>query len=113
MLPMGTIMTGCMLLGLLFAARPTGIRRLPEVVQVSVGTLVFAGGAWNVFWHALRHVPEFWGNMALASGLLMMIAGVSIARPSALPEGLQRARPFWLLLLLACFVQYGWTIYHL
>lgn len=116
MLPMGTIVTVCMFAGLLFASRLpllNAVERLPIWVRHSVGILVFAAGAWNVFWHAIRHLTEFWGIAALVSGALMMVVGLYIVKPDRLPRGLRSVMPVIkiLLLLVACF--YAWTIYQL
>ena len=116
MLPMGTIMAVLMLLGVLFANRLPIIgigARLPNSVRQIIGGLVTAGGAWNVFWHALRHLSDFWGQMALVSGVLMLITGVSLINSSWLPSLFQRMRPVVILGLLACGVFYGWTIFSL
>lgn len=116
MLPMGTIMAVLMLLGVLVANRLPIIgvgTRLPSSVRQIVGGLVAAGGAWNVFWHALRHLSDFWGLMALASGALMLITGVSLINTNWLPPLLQRVRPVVILGLLLFGLFYAWTIYSL
>lgn len=116
MLPMGTIVTVCMFLALLFATRLPGLRVLqksPNWLRNFVGALVTLAGAWNTFWYALRHLTEFWGIAALISGLLLMITGVYIMKPSSLPERLRTAMPLVLLLLLVIASYYAWTIYQL
>ena len=116
MLPMGTIMTGCMLTGLLFATRLPVLRILqtsPAWLRKIVAFVVFAAGSWNVFWYALRHISEFWGVAALVSGCLMLLTSAYILKAKWLPRFLQKMRPGVLFLLLCCAVLYGVTIYRL
>lgn len=35
---------------------------------------IMLAGVWNGLWHGLRHLDQFWGQAALVSGLLMMVA---------------------------------------
>lgn len=116
MLPMGTIMTGCMVVGLLFATRLSPFRivqKLPVWFKKTVAFVVFTAGCWNVFWYALRHITEFWGVAALVSGCLMLLTAVYIFNAKWLPHFLQKMRPGILFLLLCCAVLYGVTIYRL
>lgn len=116
MLPMGTIVTVCMFIGLLFATRlPVFnlIQKLPLRIRQVVGGVVALAGAWNVFWHALRHLTDFWGIAALVSGTLMLITGLYIVKSDWFPEKLRATMPVVLLLLLACACYYAWTIYQL
>jgi len=116
MLPMGTIVTVCMLVGLLFATRLPGfnlLQRLPLVFRQCVGAIVFLAGAWNVFWYALQHLTEYWGVAALVSGILMMVTGAYIAKAEWLPVWLRKSMPVILALLLVAALHYGWTIYNL
>ena len=116
MLPMGTIVTVCMLMGLLFATRLPFLRtiqRLPLWLKRAVSVVVFAAGFWNVFWYALRHLTEFWGQAALVSGCLMLVTSAYIFDAARLPPQLNKIRPVVLLLLLACFLLYGLTIYRM
>lgn len=116
MLPMGTIMTGCMAAGLLFATRLPllGIvQKLPVWLKKTAAFVVFSAGCWNIFWYALRHITEFWGVAALVSGCLMLLTSVYIFNEERLPHLLQKIRPVVLFLLLCCAVLYGVTIYRL
>lgn len=116
MLPMGTVVTVCMVLGLLFATRLPGIsvvQQLPFLVRRFVGVVVFSAGAWNVLWYAARHLTERWGVAALVSGLLMMLTACFIIIPDRLPDQLLKARPLILVLLAICALDYGITIYNL
>jgi len=120
MLPMGTIVTVCMLLGVLcLAAGMLNARwnNLPKAVAWPLGGLVFVAGAWNTFWHGLRHLTDFWGIAALVSGVIMMLAALIIlpaARtPTWLATRLATKRTLVLLALLACFLLYAITIFRL
>ncbi|SFF82454.1 hypothetical protein SAMN05216175_101239 [Neptunomonas qingdaonensis] len=116
MLPMGTIMAGSMLTGLLLATRLPVLRRLqklPAWFRNTLAFVVFAAGSWNVFWYALRHLDEFWGVAALVSGCLMLLTSAYIVNAKCLPRFLQKIRPGVLFLLLCCSVLYGVTIYRL
>ncbi|GAA3935867.1 hypothetical protein [Litoribacillus peritrichatus] len=116
MLPMGTIVTFCMLIGLIFASRlPVLIRlqQLPKSVMMVIGFVVLAAGLWNVLWYALRHLTEFWGIAALLSGSLMVITAGYIINEKKMPGMLKQARPLVQLLLLACMLKYGITIYQM
>lgn len=116
MLPMGTIMTLCMFIALLFASRLPVLRnlqRLPKWCLQFVAVIVLAAGCWNVLWYASQHISERWGQAALVSGLLMIITVSYIALPARVPTFLQRARPIVQILLLACAALYATTIYRL
>lgn len=116
MLPMGTIVTVCMFIGLLFATRLPVLniaQKLPLKIRQTIGAIVALAGAWNFFWHALRHLNEFWGIAALISGALMMITGVYIFRAEWIPAKVRPLMPVVLVLLLACACFYAWTIARL
>jgi len=96
MLPMGTIVAVCMLLGLLFAmpyAVNAKLKAMPRMLTMVIGGLVFLAGGWNTFWHGMRNVTNFWGVAALISGVFMMLTAFYIVRFDTLPKGLQRIRP--------------------
>jgi MFS family permease len=114
MLPMGTIVTVCMLIALIFASDLPVLNltnKLPLILRRVVAFIVLAAGCWNLFWHALRHLTEFWGLMALVSGALMIVASTYIA--TVAPPWLQRVRPVVLVALLLCMLKYAHTIYNL
>lgn len=116
MLPMGTIMTVCMALGVLFASRLPWLglnRASPRPLLIGVGVLVALAGLWNVLWYALRHLGEFWGNTALVSGVLMLLVAALLVAPEKVPRALESARPFVVSALLGCALLYGVTIYRL
>jgi len=37
--------------------------------------LLLALGLWNTAWYGLRHLGSFWGNAALVTGIVMLLAG--------------------------------------
>lgn len=115
-MPMGTIVTVCMLIGLLFAvpyALNGKLSPLPTFVACFVGAIVFTAGGWNTFWHGLRNLTNFWGLAALISGIFMMLTALYIMQIKSLPAGLLRMRIVVLLGLFACFMLYAITIARL
>jgi hypothetical protein len=116
MLPMGSIVTVCMLIALLFSTRLpllNHIQRLPRILRRAVSLLVFAIGCWNVLWYASQHITEFWGQAALVSGLLMLLTSVYMLDAHRLPNMINKIRPLVLLMLLGCTILYAVTIYRL
>ena len=113
MLPMGTIVAACMFIGVLAAAEIPLIRKLPSAVMKFLGLVVFAAGAWNVLWYALRHITEFWGLAALVSGLLMLITSGYLLAPNRMPGILAGLKPLVLALLFCCGLLYAITIARL
>jgi len=115
-MPMGTIVTVCMLIGLLFAvpyAINGKLKSMPSAISLLVGGIVFAAGGWNTFWHGLRHLTNFWGIAALVSGVFMMLTALYIMQLKSVPVGLLRIRPYVLVGLLICFLVYAITIARL
>ncbi|MBX2837076.1 MAG: hypothetical protein KTR35_09500 [Gammaproteobacteria bacterium] len=109
-LPMGTIVTVCMLIGLLVAtpyALNKRLKPLPRLVAIIIGSAVLLGGAWNTFWHGIQNLTNSWGLAALFSGLFMMLTGLYILRFDALPSLLQKIRSLVLLGLLGWFLVYA------
>ncbi len=116
MLPMGTIMTVCMFMGVIFGARlweRNPLNKLPRFVQISIAVIVLLAGLWNVLWYGVQHLGEFWGNAALVSGLLLLSTAYFIYRAQNIGKTGSILRPITLLLLSACCYLYGFTIYHL
>jgi len=115
MLPMGTIMTVAMFVGLIVSipyVLNKNLSPMPKWASIALGSVVMLAGAWNVFWYALQHLNEYWGIAALVSGILMMITAAYIFGV-ALPAWLVKAKPIVLFALLACMLHYGYTIYSL
>jgi len=102
-----------MLLTVLFASRL--ITRLsPKWLLQSVGVIAAAAGLWNVLWYAVRNLTEFWGLMALGSGVVMIALGATMILPATrLPGWLNKIRPVLVFVLLAFALYYAQTIYHL
>ena len=116
-IPMGTVVTACMIVCVLFANRfPGGAlnTRTPAIVLRVIGAICLAAGLWNVLWHALRHLTQFWGQMAFGSGMLLCALGALLLLPAPrIPERLEKARPFMVVALALFAANYGWTIYNL
>ncbi len=115
-MPMGTIVTVCMLIGLIFsvpyAMKPT-LKRLPHALHLLIGSVVFAAGAWNTFWHGLRNLTNFWGVAALISGIFMMLTALYIIQVRSLAPGLNKTKYLYLAGLLVSFILYAVTIARL
>jgi len=116
-IPMGTVVTVCMLLAVIFSNRlpAGGLNKVtPLPLLRAIGVIAAAAGLWNVLWYGLRHLNEFWGHMALGSGTLLIILGILLILPPARqPKALNKVRPIAVLALLAFAIKYGWTIYQL
>jgi len=109
-LPMGTIVTVCMLIGLLIAtpyAMNKRLKALPVAIARTFGGIVLLGGVWNTFWHGIQNLNNSWGLAALFSGLFMMLTGLYIMRFDTLPALLQKIRVIVLLGLLGWFLVYA------
>ncbi len=113
MIPMGTVMTVCMILGVIMGSKPPAVSHFPHSLQRATGLVVLVAGVWNVFWYGLQHLTEFWGLAALISGILMMVTATYILDEKSVPQGLHKLRPWVLLSLLACALTYGITIARL
>ena len=111
MLPMGTIVTVCMLVGLAVTAPPS--KKLPLFLRKAGAWVVLAAGLWNVLWYGVQHYSEFWGIAALFSGGLMIVTALYTLASSRLPGWLRKAKPFVLILLFFCAMLYAITIARL
>ncbi|MGK0399092.1 MAG: hypothetical protein ACJA0I_001392 [Gammaproteobacteria bacterium] len=112
MLPMGTIVTCCMIAGLIFAVPPVN-KGCPRPICTIVGTVVLTAGLWNVIWYASQNFGEFWGLAALCSGVLMIITSVFILNANWLPAFVRQAKAVILLMLLGFALLYAITIIRL
>lgn len=116
-IPMGTVVAVCMLVTVIFANRlpAGGLNKItPKPVLRVIGVITGAAGLWNVLWYGLRHLSEFWGQMALGSGVLMIILSALLVLPVIKhPKILNTLRPVAVVALLAFAIKYGWTIYNL
>lgn len=116
MLPMGSIVTVCMFVGLAYALLQIFVRpvsQLPASIHALVGGIVFMAGAWNVFWYAARNIMQFWGFAALVSGVALMLTGYGIVCFKSVSTGLNKIIPIVLVVLFGCMMLYGVTIYRL
>lgn len=109
---MGTIITCCMIAGLITAVPPMA-KGCPRPIRNFIGGLLLAAGLWNVLWYASQHIREFWGLAALCSGVLMVITSVYILKASCLPAFIRQAKPVILLMLLSFALLYAITIFRL
>ncbi|MFK8079180.1 MAG: hypothetical protein AB8B97_02760 [Granulosicoccus sp.] len=116
-IPMGTVVTVCMIICVVFANRlPAGAlnTRTPGFVLRTVGFICGAAGLWNILWYASRHVLEFWGQMAFGSGLLLCALSALLILPAErAPAALAKARHGMVLALALFAAYYAWTIYNL
>ncbi len=116
-IPMGTVVTLCMIITLVFSHRISGLdlnRITPPLILRIIGCVTGAAGLWNVLWYGLRHPTQFWGLMALGSGLLMTLLSALLILPAERqPAFLRRLRPFALAGLLGFTLTYVVGIYRL
>ena len=116
-IPMGTIVTVCMFLTVIFGNRfPNGgLQRVtPNWLLHIVGLLAGVAGFWNVLWYGIQHMNEFWGHMALGSGVLMIILSLQLIVPRTRTNNwLNRLNPLFVLALLAFAIHYARTIQSL
>ena len=110
---MGTIVTVCMLVGVIVATPIALVTKSPLLLRKAGACVVLAAGLWNVLWYGLQHLTEFWGVAALVSGLLMITTTGYVLIPSRLPGWIQTLRPVILLLLFGCAMLYAITIARL
>jgi len=116
-IPMGTVVTATMLIGVVFAFRAPsgGLSRLaPAWMTKVVASILGAAGLWNVLWYGLQNLTDFWGHMALGSGAVMIaVSAIMLMSQESIPSVLSKLRPVLVLLLAAFGAHYAWTIYNL
>lgn len=110
---MGIVVTLCMLLGIgLLAKRELFSSNFSRSAIDTMAYIILAAGIWNTFWHGLRHMTEFWGVMAIVSGLCLMATSLIVLQSRApnplknLAEQLVRMKPWVLAGLSVCFCMY-------
>jgi len=113
MLPMGTIVTACMFVGLIVAVPLALVKKSPLLLRQACAGVVLAAGLWNVLWYGLRHLFEFWGIAALISGILMITTAAYVLIPSRLPGWIRMLKPAIMILLFGCAMLYAITIARL
>ncbi len=113
---MGTVVTVCMFIGLLYALLRMSAKlsaHLPTFIHWIIGGIVFMAGAWNILWYASRHITQFWGLAALVSGVALTVTGYFIIQAEEDSALLKKLMPIVLLVLFASMMLYGITIYRL
>lgn len=75
---MGVVVTVVMLLGLTIL-RPTpwsdeGEQVMGVRMTRATFVLLLVLGLWNVFWHGINNMDDFWGWAALGSGIVMLLS---------------------------------------
>ncbi|TBR37520.1 hypothetical protein CBF23_014515 [Marinomonas agarivorans] len=101
--------------------------RTARTVVSRYALLVVLVALWNILWYAPQHFTDFWGQMAFASGISMLLTLLPIIDCYKLPIQIrtQKAYDFlqqfrWMeydwkytmvrLVLFDCIVQYTWTL---
>jgi len=116
MLPMGTIMAGTMMLAVIVAVDVNGFslaRKLPSMLVKVIASIVMLAGLWNVLWYGAQHIGELWGNMAVLSGVLLVLTSYYLFKGQDLAQPLGVIKPIVVLSLFFCSIYYGYTIYNL
>jgi len=49
---------------------------LSGAIYTCTPMLSIAMGLWNSLWYGVRHLGSFWGHAALATGVVMLFAGI-------------------------------------
>lgn len=86
---MGIIVTVFMLLILLLSV-PNPLGKKLQKYQGQIALWAFLAACWNVFWYGLQHMGEFWGTMALVSGLLLLFCSLPLLSLASWPAWLKR-----------------------
>lgn len=105
-----TIITSCMLLGLIIATPWALSKKCPQSIRLAIGAIVLLGGIWNFAWYGLQNYSGFWGKAALGSGILMIVTALYILAPAKLPKLLHSVKPLVLILLLGFALLYVKTL---
>lgn len=87
-----------------------------------VPSVLILAGLWNMFWYGIRHLSSFWGNAAVVSGALMLLAALLVlgekkpVAPKCLLAFSNWIKPFRLLItsgLVLSFLLYAVTLIQL
>ncbi|TEW50250.1 hypothetical protein [Psychromonas algicola] len=100
---MGIVMAVIMLLGVLVLVNARWKHK-------SISIVLLLGGLWNTFWYGLRHINSFWGNSAIITGILMVLAALHLLGILKLVKG---GNKFYAICLFAGFLLYSITIIQL
>lgn len=100
---MGIVMAIIMLLGVLALINKRWKNNVTSIV-------LLLGGLWNLLWYGLRHTSSFWGNSAIITGILMVLAALHLLGILKLSKG---GNKFYALCLTAGFLLYSITIIQL
>ena len=100
---MGIVMAVIMLLGVLALVNPPWRSNIINIV-------LLLGGLWNALWYGLRHLHSFWGNSALITGILMVLAALHLFGILKLSTG---GNKIYAICLTAGFLLYSITIIQL
>ncbi|MCV2401737.1 hypothetical protein OFY17_02455 [Marinomonas sp. C2222] len=127
---MGIVVTVFMALILAFSL-PKPLLKLSDSAKSILLLLAFFLGCWNALAYGLQHLGQLWGDMALISGIAMIITSINAIGLSALPSFFQHSfivkfllprlqaqvhklpsviHLFILLVLFACFCMYAYTL---
>ena len=106
---MGIIVMLGMLAGLvLLLANSRQVFLKPWLIKM-LAVFVLLCGLWNAFWYGIQHLQQFWGMVALGSGLAMIMSAlVILSKRHSMPLNL-----ILITLLSASFLLYLVTIVQL
>lgn len=107
---MGIVITLSMLIGLLALIY---IDRMSRQRRRLVAAILGLSGLWNMLWYGAQNYLQFWGQAALVSGLLLLLAALRMLYPSQPMLSAVIARRLLFCTLLSCFLLYATTLLQL
>ncbi len=75
---MGIVVTLGMLDGLILLVANMRALSLPTVFKKPLAIFVLLCGLWNALWYGVQNVQQFWGLVALGSGVAMIITAWAV-----------------------------------
>lgn len=105
---MGIVIAVVLLIGAIALGSAQFAKR--RITNEIASYLLLIGGLWNAVWYGLRHLGSFWGNASIITGVLMVLAALSLFRFITLASV---NRKLLALGLLAGFALYAITIVQL